>query len=184
MSSLPPLLPRRECGACTVCCVELDIDDPELRKPDGVACPHLKEAGGCGIYDHRPATCRHWFCGWRFLHLSDAMRPDRSGVLLSPEFGAVKGAMKGGLRIVLVDDDIAVLDNPELIDFAARCVAGDVPIFLSWGHGGMAKRRLINADVAELVRQGERAGFVAALHAMLDAMRLAYLADMQGVARQ
>ena len=104
MSVLTPL-PGRECGSCTSCCVELAIDAPDLTKPDGCECPHLIAGAGCGIYADRPALCRNWYCGWRMGALSEAMRPDRSGVLLIPELGRTEGYRKGGLRLVLTGGD-------------------------------------------------------------------------------
>ncbi|MBS0297922.1 MAG: YkgJ family cysteine cluster protein [Proteobacteria bacterium] len=54
--------PGRECGACTMCCSLLQID--ELQKPEGVACVHVREGGGCGIYETRPGVCRAFYCLW------------------------------------------------------------------------------------------------------------------------
>ena len=52
-------LDRRQCGPCTVCCTELKIFAPELKKEARVPCPHLG-AKGCGIYDTRPQICRSY----------------------------------------------------------------------------------------------------------------------------
>ncbi len=76
-----PLVPGRECGACTACCFEITIDDREMRKPPRQTCVHCV-AEGCGIYADRPQDCRTWFCAWRRVaDLPDHLRPDRSGVL-------------------------------------------------------------------------------------------------------
>jgi len=32
------LVAGRVCGGCTVCCIDLKIDDPAIVKPAGVAC--------------------------------------------------------------------------------------------------------------------------------------------------
>ena len=160
---LPPPIPGRVCGECTACCVELAIDDPQLQKPDHLACLHMRSGQGCGIYAARPATCQNWYCGWRFLNLSDAMRPDISGIMLAPEMGVVEGFVKGGLRIVLLHENRGVLLQEELLDFIARCVKGSVPIFLSWGHGRFAKRALVNHASGEAVANGDKAEFVAIL---------------------
>lgn len=73
-------LAARQCGPCTACCTELQIEAPELHKKAGVRCPHL--AKGCGIYETRPGVCREFLCGWRlFAELTDDWRPDLSGVL-------------------------------------------------------------------------------------------------------
>jgi len=162
---LPDPTPGRSCGACTACCVEIAIDDPQLQKPDHVACMHMREGQGCTIHDRLPKTCRNWYCGWRFLTLSDAMRPDLSHVMLSPEMGP--SGDKGGLRIVLLDENRAALEQGELLDLIAKCIAGGIPIFLSWGHAAMAKRVLVNPVAAEAVAAGDKPRFVAVLRDLL-----------------
>src|SRR5579872_3242156 len=167
---LPDPIPGRECGECTACCVQMSVDDPDLKKADNVACHHLVAGTGCGIHASRPLTCRTWFCGWRFLRLSDAMRPDRSRVLLAPEMGATPGYEKGGLRIILMQEDRDVLLHEELLSFIAKCVAGGVPIFLSWGDGIFAKRGLINEAAKQAVADGDKSAFIRILCGMLDVM--------------
>jgi ribosome modulation factor len=76
-----PLVPGRECGACTACCFEIVIDDPALQKPARTWCANCG-AGGCAIYETRPADCRTWHCGWRRMaDLPETLRPDRSGIM-------------------------------------------------------------------------------------------------------
>jgi hypothetical protein len=153
-------LPGRRCGACTVCCVELGIEDPDLSKPDGVACPHLVEQGGCGVYDRRPKTCASWLCGWRVMAvLGDSMRPDRSRVLLVPEICREPGLERGGLALVPVGGDVSALLQREVVDLAGRCVAAGVPIFLAYGAGAGCKRVLVNRLAAAVVASGDRRGF-------------------------
>jgi hypothetical protein len=166
---LPDPIPGRDCGACTVCCVQMSVDDPDLKKADNFPCQHLA-GGGCGIYASRPLTCRTWFCGWRFLKLSDAMRPDLSRVLLAPEMGAGPGYEKGGLRIILIDNDGDALFADELLNFIAKCVAGGVPIYLSWGDGAFAKRGLVNDVASAAVSDGDKHAFIAVLRDLLNAM--------------
>jgi len=40
------LVPGRECGECTACCVVLHIDDKDLKKPADEVCTNLMEKGG------------------------------------------------------------------------------------------------------------------------------------------
>jgi hypothetical protein len=167
---LPDPIPGRACGACTACCTEMAVNDPELVKPANRVCIHLREGQGCAVHDRLNATCRHWYCGWRFLHLSDALRPDLSHVLLSPELGTAPGFQKGGLRLVLLDKDRAALGNAELVTFIARCVLGGVPIFLSWGEGDFAKRALVNDVALTAAQAGDRGGFIAALDDLLQGL--------------
>jgi hypothetical protein len=167
---LPDPIAGRVCGGCTACCVEIGIDDPELQKPDHVPCVHMVAGQGCAIHASLPKTCRNWYCGWRFLHLSDAMRPDLSHVLLSPELGTTPFYDKGGLRVILLGEDRAALAGDELLGLIAKCVAGGVPIFLSWGHGAFAKRALVNDTVKAAVEDGDKPRFLALLNALLAAL--------------
>lgn len=167
MSALTPL-PGRECGSCTSCCVELAIDAPQLKKPDGCECPHLVAGAGCGIYADRPALCRNWYCGWRMGALTDDMRPDRSGMLLIPELGQTAGYQKGGLRLVLTRGDRGLLRDNALLDFVARCVMGGAPLWLSWGDGAAAKRYLVNDDLKPALAAGDKPAFHRALTEALD----------------
>lgn len=125
-------------------------------------------AGGCGIHAGRPRTCAAWFCGWRLLTLSDAMRPDRSQVLLVPEMCSEPGYRRGGLKLVPIGTDPRVLLQDEIVDLAGRCIAGGVPIFLSYGAGEQCRRLLINGSAERAVRAGDRAAFVRLLEDGLD----------------
>jgi hypothetical protein len=87
------LAPARACGGCTACCTALFV--PEIEKQPLVACNDVSP-GGCGIYEHRPASCRVFECAWRYeieqLGLGEEDRPDRSGVVLypgNPAFGGM-----------------------------------------------------------------------------------------------
>ncbi len=83
---LGPVLPDRDCGACTACCTTLTVDTPEFRKAAGTPCVHLGDRG-CSIHAVRPGICRTWFCVWRRnARLPDDARPDRSGLLVSLTF--------------------------------------------------------------------------------------------------
>ncbi|HEY4077648.1 MAG TPA: hypothetical protein VGM26_12040 [Rhizomicrobium sp.] len=160
---LPKPIPGRECGGCTVCCVVLAIDDPQLKKAEDVPCEHMRVGKGCVIHDYLPVSCRNWYCGWRFLNLSDAMRPDQSHVLLVPEVGSAAGYEKGGLKIVLAEDEVEALFQDEFLNLISRCVAGGIPIFLHRGTGMSAKRWLVNEPLKNAVAQGDRAVVIAIL---------------------
>ena len=70
----------RACGACSLCCTVLRVD--ELRKLGGTACLHQLESGGCGIYATRPSICRAYQCLWLRGGLGDDDRPDRLGAVI------------------------------------------------------------------------------------------------------
>jgi hypothetical protein len=77
-----PLVPGRSCGSCTLCCIVLPVS--ELRKPPSVACAHMVAGKGCAIHANRPASCRHFFCGWRLDPNVDALwKPDICGFVLT-----------------------------------------------------------------------------------------------------
>lgn len=72
--------PRKSCGACTWCCVVLDV--PELAKPAHTPCPHLIPGRGCGTYGDRPDICGSFKCGWLLGLWGDfGTRPDQTKVL-------------------------------------------------------------------------------------------------------
>ena len=98
--------------------------------------------------------------------------------MLAPELGDMPGYEKGGLRIVLVDGHRRGLLNDELLDLAARCVAGGVPVFLSYGNGRFAKRALLNETARAAVTAGDKPRFVEILSGLLDAMADAVNAEI------
>ncbi len=75
----------RSCGTCTICCggwLTCTVRGQEI-KP-GVPC-HFLGAGGCTIYEERPANpCRGFFCAWRLEGnpFPESFRPDRLGVII------------------------------------------------------------------------------------------------------
>ena len=73
----------RGCGACTLCCTLLRVD--ELKKLGGSACRELRAAPlppGCGIHATRPPICRAYRCLWLAGGLDEGDRPDRLGAIL------------------------------------------------------------------------------------------------------
>lgn len=89
--SLPQI--KRACGGCTECCMAVAV--AELEKPYFAKCRH-QTATGCSIYARRPTGCRQYNCAWLQGMLSDEMRPDKSGFILSAE--------AGGLYVYIVRD--------------------------------------------------------------------------------
>lgn len=77
---------------CVRCCVDLVIDQPDIKKPAGVPCPKLVDDGQggqkCSIYAKgRPRVCRDYKCGWLVGALDDDERPDKSGFLVTSAMG-------------------------------------------------------------------------------------------------
>ena len=69
----------------------------ELAKPVGQWCQFIARpiGTGCGCYDSRPQTCRTFACGWLQGEGTDALRPDRSRVVLTTP--------SNGVPVLLVD---------------------------------------------------------------------------------
>lgn len=74
-----------------MCCRVVAI--PELVKPPGVRCRHLRamnERGGmCTIYNQRPKPCQTFRCAWLEGLGPENARPDLSGIML--ERGTLQG---------------------------------------------------------------------------------------------
>ncbi len=159
-----PLLPDRSCGPCTVCCVALTIDDPELRKPQGFRCRELTASAGCGIYATRPVTCRAFFCGWRSLKwVRPTLRPDVSGVLIQlrdadPEKGGVQG-----VNFTLLNK--AALKAEGLAESVAAAVNAGVAVFLTIpgppGYTSASAR--VDAELTASVAARDKAGLLRVL---------------------
>jgi hypothetical protein len=77
-----PLVPGRLCGSCMLCCKVMIVE--ELNKPSGTMCNYAVAGKGCSIREHRPRSCRTFFCGWRLDPNIDSMwKPEISGFLLT-----------------------------------------------------------------------------------------------------
>jgi hypothetical protein len=161
-----PLLPGRECGPCTACCVHLTIDEPTLRKPRGVPCPNLQADGLCCIYDDRPNTCRSFFCGWRRLRfVRESLRPDRSDVLIRLQYAAAAdgGPMQLGINVGLLSE--AALEADGLAEAVAAAVSAGLPVFLHipGPSGHTAAQARVDAVLVEPVRARDRAAVLETL---------------------
>ncbi|MBV8976725.1 MAG: YkgJ family cysteine cluster protein [Alphaproteobacteria bacterium] len=168
-----PLVPGRVCGGCTVCCSELHIEAAELKKLAGVRCPNLDGGGLCAIYATRPGTCRDFECGWKLTAtLSDAWRPDRSGIVLIPKTkGNPPGFQEGtGVQIVLLRRE--ALGFPELPGAVAAWVRTRVPLFLTLKApvGLLAASAFLNTLVEGAVRRQDRAALIQVLEEMVEGL--------------
>lgn len=160
-----PLLPGRACGECDVCCVALTIDDPALRKPQGVRCPNLAPNQGCSIYDTRPLTCRTFHCGWRHLKwIREGLRPDRSQVLVRLRQRPVDDAAPTTAVVFTILAEVG-LEAEGLAESLAAAVAAGVPLFLEvpGPPGYTAGIGQINSMLEAPVRNRDKAGLLALL---------------------
>jgi len=127
------LIPGRECGECTVCCVAPRINKPESHKPSGARCLHCK-GGGCSIYDTRPPVRRGFYCAWRTVDIfSDDWRPDKSGVLAYVETEGISDSfdLSTGIGLMLVGNPLKIVRQKYFQDFVVTGVMNSVPLFLS-----------------------------------------------------
>jgi hypothetical protein len=90
-----PLVPGRTCGSCMLCCTVMRVD--ELNKSAGVTCSYAAAGSGCTIREHRPHSCRRFFCGWRLDPNIDSLwKPNICGFLLTI-------SLRYGSMLVMVD---------------------------------------------------------------------------------
>lgn len=161
-------LAKRQCGPCTVCCVELKIETPELRKKARTACSHLSTAG-CGIYAARPPVCQQFLCGWRlFPEMGDDWRPDLSGILAmrkAPDELPV--AWRGapyGVHLVIIGGEAAV-KRPAFAGYVAAALARGIPVFLSAASPYILLNDHIEADADPILLEERLAELYGLLHA-------------------
>lgn len=132
------LVPERACGSCNVCCVALTIDEPALRKPQGIRCRHAMPDNGCAIYEGRPRTCRSFHCGWRlFRWVSKHLRPDCSGVLIREHLHVDRGSghETWGISVMLLNAQ--ALKAEGLAETVGAAVHAGLRVYLNVpGHPG------------------------------------------------
>lgn len=150
------LVPGRECGACTLCCIIPGIDKPELQKLPKAVCRYLDQ--GCTIYETRPDVCRKYYCGWRKLDMvPQDWRPDLSGVFVELDYEVPPQFAKNfGINLILVANPLRTLREQRFLDFVARCVNGNIAVFLGLpGSKGQqcARLPLNTRDMAEGIRK-------------------------------
>ena len=127
------LVPGRECGGCTVCCVAPNIDKPEIQKVSGARCRHACGAG-CAIHDSRPPVCRAFYCAWRTVDIfSEEWRPDLSGVLAMVETEGIPEHfdITTGIGLMLVDNPGKIVRQRYFQEFIVTGIMNSIPLFLS-----------------------------------------------------
>lgn len=153
------LIPGRDCGGCTVCCVFPTINKPEIQKQSGARCRHCHETG-CAIYDNRPPVCRAYFCAWRSVDIfGEEWRPDLSGVMPYVETEGISEAfdLSTGIGLMLVGNPLKTVRQKYFQDFIVTGVMNSVPLFLSLpgprGHQA-ATVSLNTEEMLEAIRGG------------------------------
>lgn len=157
MNKRPVPLPRKSCGECHACCVELIIDTPELQKKGQTPCTHLK-GGHCGIYDKRFKICREFLCGYLlFPELDEGWRPDRSGILVLQVIQASlpKAYQEAGhgIQLLVTGGEAAIL-RPGFAEYVFGLVQGRVGVYLT----AMIPRAMLNQYLEPFVAAGDVEG--------------------------
>lgn len=126
----------RQCGECTACCTELNVNQPGMVTLAGEPCPHLGNQG-CTIYHGpRPQMCKSFVCNYLIEpgNLTIEERPDRAGAILRrtkeadkkpplDELVYVNECVPGGLA--------KVLDNRAWGPIILRTLLAGTPILFS-----------------------------------------------------
>jgi hypothetical protein len=124
------LIPGRECGDCTLCCIVPGIDKADLQKLPASTCRFCDH--GCAIYETRPEVCREYYCGWRKLEMiPEDWRPDIFGVFaevmpqVAPQFSC-----PFGLILILTGNPLKTLRQHDFLDFVIRNLNNNFALFL------------------------------------------------------
>ena len=167
-------VPGRECGTCTVCCYALPIDSDELQKLPGEVCVNCT-GRGCRIYEARPRTCRGFYCGWWLLpQLDEDWRPDKSGVLITPQNENIpdRFVLREGIEfMILAGEDAAC--RPGFVETILYFVRHEVATFIAIPGpvGYFATRTFLNDALAENAARNDRNGALATLLRILEASK-------------
>ncbi|MEO8895385.1 MAG: hypothetical protein ABI450_05840 [Rhizomicrobium sp.] len=126
--------PSKSCGECNLCCTELPIETPELRKKAQTPCSHLT-AKGCGIYETRFPICRQFLCGWMLFPELDAdWRPDRSGILIlqvaQASIPKIYQPAGHGVQLLITGGEAAVT-RPGFAEYVLDQVSRGVAVYMT-----------------------------------------------------
>jgi hypothetical protein len=168
------LVPGRECGECSACCVVLNVDTPEFQKMPGKPCSHLREQGGCAIHATRFPVCRAYHCGWRYLRaLGEDWRPDRSGVLIDFQNEGLPAHLpkRPGIRVTVFGKQETAF-KPVFLDWVARLIAAEVPVVLAapGPPGHFPAGTLLNDALKDAVARRDFAGVQAVFAAAFEGL--------------
>lgn len=94
----------RPCGDCTACCDGFLVGNSYGNKfGNGKACVFLVERK-CKIYEDRPQSCHNYQCAWTQGILSEWMKPNECGVMVSVEVDQEQ--QKQFLRVIEIRDTV------------------------------------------------------------------------------
>lgn len=134
----------KKCGTCSVCCSVLTINTPELQKPADVPCVHVKEGGGCAIYETRPSVCSSWTCGWLSSdRLKNNLRPDKSNILIRLDEGT-------SLTLQPIGSPVRFLTTIDVLELIASCINSkfEIAISVPTKPGHTNARQVLNQTIS------------------------------------
>ncbi|MBF0445171.1 MAG: hypothetical protein HQL68_06245 [Magnetococcales bacterium] len=158
-----------------MCCIDLTIDTPELKKLSGKECEHCTDNEGCNIYSNRPTVCRDWNCLWMIKDaFGEEWRPDRSGLLLNFMVG------RDGIPDSYNSQDVidiriihtyGLVKSLKFLDFVCNFIDGGVPILISisGGPGYAASKVFLNDGMADAVKSRDIEGVTKELQKAIQA---------------
>lgn len=158
-------LPERPCGDCTVCCTHLTIDSPGFAKAAGVTCGNCGPRG-CAIYETRYEICRTYRCGWKHAAwLPEAMRPDRSGVII--DFSTPDAPGYELEARLLAWRDPADLERNPVPDVISSLIENQVLVQVArpGPPGRDGAKTAVNAQFGEAIRTRDLPRFLAEIRA-------------------
>src|SRR5207247_10427408 len=121
----------------------------ELQKLPGEVCKNCT-GRGCRIYDNRPATCRGFYCGWWMLpQLDDEWRPDRCGVLITPQNEDIpeRFRLREGIELMVLGGEDAAR-RPGFVETVLFFIRHEVATFIAVpGPVGYFATRVLLNDV-------------------------------------
>jgi hypothetical protein len=163
-------LAERPCGDCTVCCTHLTIDTPGFAKVAGVTCANCGPQG-CAIYETRYDICRTYRCGWKHAAwLPEAMRPDRSGIVIDFAEPDVPG-YELEARLLAWRDPADFERNP-VPDVISSLIENQVLVHIARPRqpGMDGVKTAVNARLGEAIRTRNLPLFMAELKAGVQAL--------------
>src|SRR5262249_11178920 len=127
---------------------------------------------GCGVYDSRPTPCRGFYCGWWMLpQLDDGWRPDRCGVLITPQHDEIplEFELREGIELLIVGGGAAI-PRPAFLDFLGLCIRRRVATFVSipGPEGFFPAKVLVNRHLSSLADKDDKAGILALMLSLLE----------------
>jgi hypothetical protein len=159
------VVPHRQCGGCVACCTDLDVDEPDFKKPRGVTCQHCT-GSGCALVESlaRPRLCSAWYCLWRRTTLlPEEFYPPLSNFIVFLTANSNSSILFGRLFIcVVASESPADFAEPKFLDvLSALATRYRLPIILA--HKNAFNMVYPDPALADAICRPETTAFTALL---------------------